>query len=476
MSIVTRFAPSPTGLFHVGGARTALFNFLYSKKKNGQFLIRIEDTDKKRSSKNSYKIILESLNWLGIESKFLPVFQLSKINNHLKVVEFLLKSNFAYKCYCSDSRINLLRIKAFNEKKPFRYDRHCRYLPSNFKSFENRLPVIRLKSPIYGMTCIKDLVQGKVCIKNEELDDMIISRSDGIPTYILSSVIDDYQMKVSNIIRGDDHFINTFRQYYIYKFMNWSFPKFAHIPLVLDHSGRKISKRHNISNILDFRKIGFLSDAICNYLLRLGWSFGDNDILSRFCSLKFFDIKDIHKSPSRLNIKKLIFLNSFYINNEFTIKIVNLISFFLKKDLNRCISSFEKNRIFLNLIILKKRSKNLIDFSWHSYVFLFIKPKVFYFDLKKITYEIKIKIILKFFQISLSYVSVWSEFSLNFFLREFCLLNGINFINFMQILRIVLTGRFFSTSVFDIMLTLSKKCIIKRVGFFIFKFKNIKLR
>ena len=293
--VATRFAPSPTGALHIGGVRTALFNWLYSKNKNGTFHLRIEDTDKERS-KDEHKIqIIKSLKWIGIEHDGDEYIQSTKIDDNVNVANELLKNDHAYKCYCSSDEIEEQKKRARQKKLPYVYNRKCRDLQeSNAPKIIK--PVIRFKSKIEGTSILKDLVQGDVEIENTTIEDFIILRNDGTPTYNLSATVDDHQMNMTHIIRGDDHKINTFKQMQIYLAMKWEVPQFAHIPLIHTIEGKKLSKRDNASTLDDYSKIGIMPDALRNYLLRLGWSFEDKEIFTLDESIKYFNLEGIGKS------------------------------------------------------------------------------------------------------------------------------------------------------------------------------------
>ena len=312
--IATRFAPSPTGPLHIGGVRTALFNWLFSKKQGGTFLLRIEDTDKERS-KDEYKDqIVKSLKWIGIDYDGNEYIQSSQIDNHIKVANELLKNGHAYKCYCSSEEIEEQKKRAKQKKIPYIYNRKWRDKDKS-DAPENIKPVIRFKSKIEGSAILKDLVQGDVQIENNTIEDFIIIRNDGSPTYNLSAAVDDQQMKVTHIIRGDDHKINTFKQIQIYKAMQWELPNFAHIPLIHTTEGKKLSKRDKASTLDDYSKIGIMPEALRNYLLRLGWSFKDKEIFTLEESIEHFNLEGIGKSPSKLDISRILSMNEHYIKN-----------------------------------------------------------------------------------------------------------------------------------------------------------------
>ena len=293
MSIVaTRFAPSPTGSLHIGGVRTALFNWLFSKNKSGKFYLRIEDTDKKRSKDEYKNQIIQSLKWIGIEHDDKEYIQSQNIKKHKEVTEDLLKKGFAYKCYCSEEEIKQQKEKAKKKRMPFIYNRKCRD-PKNLEIPKNVEPIIRFKSKIGGNTLVKDLVQGEVRVKSEEIDDFVILRNDKTPTYMLAVVVDDFDMNITHIIRGDDHLTNAFRQKAIYDAMGWKCPEFAHIPLIYGADGAKMSKRHGATSVIEYQKMGYLPEALRNYLLRLGFSFGDLEIIDDAKAQEIFDVKNI---------------------------------------------------------------------------------------------------------------------------------------------------------------------------------------
>jgi len=310
--VATRFAPSPTGALHIGGVRTALFNWLFSKNQKGTFHLRIEDTDKERS-KDEHKIqIIKSLKWIGIEHEGEEYIQSTKINDHVNVVNELLKNGHAYKCYCSTEEIEEQKKRAKQKKMPYIYNRKWR--DTDVKDAPKDIkPVIRFKSKIEGSSVLKDLVQGDVEIENNTIEDFIILRNDGTPTYNLSATVDDHQMGMTHIIRGDDHKINTFKQIQIYLAMKWEVPQFAHIPLIHTIEGKKLSKRDNASTLDDYSKIGIMPDALRNYLLRLGWSYQDKEIFTLEESIKYFNLEGIGKSPSKLDMSRILSMNEHYI-------------------------------------------------------------------------------------------------------------------------------------------------------------------
>lgn len=316
MKIKTRFAPSPTGYLHIGGARTALFSWLYAKKNNGSFVLRIEDTDKERSTQEAVDVILEGMEWLGLHHDEGPFYQSEHDERYAEVLQQLLDQDMAYYCYCSKEELDEMREQQMANKEKPRYDRRCRGLTAPPPGKEGVKPVIRFKTPLEGQIEIHDLVKGDSTIQNQELDDLIIARSDSSPTYNFVVVIDDLDMGLTHIIRGDDHLNNTPRQINILKALGAELPQYAHLPMILDEQGAKLSKRHGAANLLNYRDEGYLPDALINYLVRLGWSYGDQEVFSRDEMIELFDLKDINKSASSINPEKLLWLNQHYIKES----------------------------------------------------------------------------------------------------------------------------------------------------------------
>src|SRR5210317_1571676 len=355
--VATRFAPSPTGPLHIGGVRTALFNWLYSKNQNGTFHLRIEDTDKERSKDIYKEQIISSLKWLGINYDGEEYIQSKNLDKHVEIANLLLKNNQAYKCYCSVEEIEKEKERAKQKKLPYIYSRKCRDLLKTDSS-KNIKPVIRFKSKIEGSSIFKDLVQGDVEINNNTIEDFIILRNDGTPTYNLSATVDDHQMNMTHIIRGDDHKINTFKQMQIYLAMNWDLPKFAHIPLIHTIEGKKLSKRDNASTLDDYSKIGIMPDALRNYLLKLGWCYEDKEIITLDESIKHFNLEGIGKSPSKLDMSRILSINEHYIKNidenELFKHLVEYCENYKEK-----INPAKEVKIKLSLSFLKNKAKNL---------------------------------------------------------------------------------------------------------------------
>ena len=312
MLVRTRFAPSPTGMLHIGGARTALFNFLFARHHGGEYLLRIEDTDRERSTETATQAILDSLDWLGLQPDAPPLYQSTRERRHAEVAQELLARGHAYRAYDTPEELTAMREQARAEGRTPRYDGRWRDRdPASAPP--GVAPAIRLKAPHEGETVVDDLVQGEVRVANAELDDLIILRSDGTPTYLHAVVVDDHDIGITHVIRGDDHLTNTFRQVQIYRAMGWETPRFAHIPLIHGPDGAKLSKRHGASSVLEFREAGYLPEALCNYLLRLGWGHGDAEVLSRDEAIRLFDLDGVGRAASRMDYAKLLNLNGIWL-------------------------------------------------------------------------------------------------------------------------------------------------------------------
>jgi glutamyl-tRNA synthetase len=458
--VATRFAPSPTGPLHIGGVRTALFNWLFSKNQKGTFHLRIEDTDKERS-KEEHKIqIINSLNWLGIRHDGEEYIQSEKIEDHVKIVNELLKNGHAYKCYCSPEEIEEQKKRARLKKIPYIYNRKCRDADEMDNPKEIK-PVIRFKSKIEGNSVLKDLVQGDVEIENSTIEDFIILRNNGTPTYNLSATVDDHQMGMTHIIRGDDHKINTFKQIQIYKAMNWDLPFFAHIPLIHTIEGKKLSKRDNASTLDDYSKIGIMPDALRNYLLRLGWSYQDKEIFTLEESIKFFNIEGIGKSPSKLDMSRILSMNEHYIKNINENELFNHLINYCKSYKNE-IKSDKAERIKKSLTFLKNKAKTLEDIFSNSEYIMIEEVNFNKEDFKLIDDKAK-KIITDFTNQFFS-IDKLSKETLEPIINNLIKSNDTNFKGVGQPLRIVLTGSKFGPGIYDIIISLGKEEVTKRLN------------
>jgi glutamyl-tRNA synthetase len=458
--VATRFAPSPTGALHIGGVRTALFNWLYSKNQKGTFHLRIEDTDKERS-KEEHKIqIIKSLNWLGIKHDGEEYIQSTKIDDHVKIAHELLKNGFAYKCYCSHEEIEEQKKRARQKKIPYIYNRKWRDVEEKDAPKEIK-PVIRFKSKIEGSSILKDLVQGDVEIENSTIEDFVILRNDGTPTYNLSATVDDHEMGMTHIIRGDDHKINTFKQIQIYEAMKWDVPLFAHIPLIHTIDGKKLSKRDNASTLDDYSKIGIMPEALRNYLLRLGWSYQDKEIFTLEESIKFFNLEGIGKSPSKLDMSRILSMNEHYIKN---IDENDLYDHLLRycEEYKDKINTEKASKIKLSLVFLKNKAKTLEEiFNNAKYI---INDEVNFNenDLKLI--DDKSKKIINEFQDEIKNLESLTRDNLEPIVNNLIKKHETNFKGVGQPLRVALTGSKFGPGLYDIVISLGKADVEKRLG------------
>lgn len=374
MSIVTRFPPSPTGMMHIGTARTALFNWLFARHHGGKMLFRIEDTDRARHSEEAVVAIVNGLKWLELDYDGEIVSQFSMMARHAQVAHDLLKAGKAYECYCSPEELEAMREQAKLEGKPTFYDR--RWRDSKETPPAGVKPVIRIKAPLEGASTINDHVQGEVTVQNDHLDDFIILRSDGTPVYMLSVVVDDHDMGVTHVVRGDDHLNNTFRQNIIYDALGWKKPEYAHMPLILGPDGSKMSKRHGAASVEEYRDMGYLPEAMRNYLLRLGWSHGDDEIISTEQAIEWFGLDHVHKSPARFDFAKLESLNAHYMKHATDRRLLEQSAQFFKSHYNIVLDENSEKPVLAAMVELKDRSKTLIQFADEA-LFLVRKPAVF---------------------------------------------------------------------------------------------------
>ncbi|MDZ5647821.1 glutamate--tRNA ligase [Nitrospirillum sp. BR 11828] len=373
MSVVTRFAPSPTGYLHIGGARTALFNWLYARHHGGTFLLRIEDTDRARSTQAAVDAIIDGLSWLGLTWDGDAVSQFERRERHAEVARTMLAQGHAYYCYCSPEELEAMREQQKAAGLPVRYDGRWRDRdPSEAPA--GVAPVIRLKAPREGETVLHDKVQGEVRVQNSQLDDMVLLRADGTPTYMLSVVVDDQDMGVTQVIRGDDHLTNTFRQLQIYQAMGWTPPDFAHIPLIHGPDGAKLSKRHGALGAEAYRDLGYLPEALRNYLLRLGWSHGDDEIISTEDAVAWFNLEGIGRSPSRMDYAKLDNLNGHYIRQADDDRLVGLIAPRLATALGRELTEGERDVLRRAMPGLKARAKTLVELAAGAQFYVTTRP------------------------------------------------------------------------------------------------------
>ena len=457
--VITRFAPSPTGKLHIGGARTALFNFLYSKNQKGKFLLRIEDTDKERSKKEFQSQIVSSLKWLGIDFDDQEIYQSNNILKHIDVANELLKKKHAYKCYCLPEELEQERVKAKVKGVNYIYSGKCRNLTK-----EKEAPyVIRLKVEKNKKITLYDGVQGNVEIDTNTIEDYIILRSDNTPTYNLSASVDDKLMNISHVIRGDDHKINAVKQIILFQFMGWKIPKYFHIPLIHTIDGKKLSKRENASTTDDYKKIGILPIAMRNYLLRLGWSYKDKEIFSNEESVKFFNLKNIGKSPSKLDFERIKSLNEYYIKNLNEKELFENFKEYADEYKLKLEEKFLIN-ISKNINILKNKAKTLEDI-YNNSVFIFSYDETLVS--KSTILNEKNKIYLTDFFKELSEINNYCEKKISEISEKILKKNNIKFKDLGEPLRMILTGSTKAPSIKDIIKILGINETINRLKRFI---------
>ena len=454
--VATRFAPSPTGPLHIGGIRTALFNWLFSKNQNGIFHLRIEDTDKERSKEEYKQQIIQSLQWIGIKPDKEEYIQSTKVGKHIEIAKKLLEKGFAYKCYCTEKEIEEEKTRAKQKKLPYIYNRKCRDLKDTPKNID---PVIRFKSKIEGNSILNDLVQGKVNIENSNIEDFIILRKDGTPTYNLSAAVDDKDMEITHIIRGDDHKINTFKQMQIFERMNWKLPTYAHIPLIHTSEGKKLSKRDKASTLDDYKKVGIMPDALRNYLLRLGWSFQDKEIFTLEESIKHFNIEGIGKSPSKLDMSRILSMNEHYIKNMNENDLFDHLIKYFESYKDKIDNKGKKIKKCLSF--LKNKAKTLEDIYNNAQYIIKDKIQISTEDIKLL--DNLSKTILKDFLKEFEKLSNINKENLEKIINDLIKNNKTNFKGVGQPLRIALVGSKFGPGIYDIILSLDENEVIERL-------------
>jgi glutamyl-tRNA synthetase len=461
--VVTRFAPSPTGFLHIGGARTALFNWLFAHHHGGQFLLRIEDTDRERSTQEAIDAIIAGLDWLGLDHHGEIVFQSRRAARHAEVAHALLASGHAYKCYASVEELAEMRERAKAEGRPIRYDGRWRDRDPS-EAPPGVAPVIRLRAPQDGETVIDDLVQGQVTIANGQLDDMVLLRADGTPTYMLSVVVDDHDMGITHVIRGDDHLTNAFRQFHIYDLMGWHVPRFAHIPLIHGPDGAKLSKRHGALGVEAYRDMGYLPEALRNYLLRLGWGHGDDEIIATDLAIEWFDLDGVGRSPSRFDFAKLENLNGHYMRQADDGRLTGLTVPLVEKALGRPVDDDARHRILLAMPGLKERAKTLLELADGALFLAEERPLAVDDKAKVLLDNPESRQILGHAYSGLKSVSDWTAESLDLTLRTMSEAEGIKFGKIAQPLRAALCGRTTSPGIFDVLAVLGREESLARIA------------
>jgi len=455
--VILRFAPSPTGYLHIGGARTALFNWLYARNQGGKFILRIEDTDQVRSTKESIDAILESMTWLGLDWDEGPIYQTDRLPLYRDHVQRLLQEGKAYPCYCLPEELEEKRKKALKEKRKPKYDGRCQNLK---EPIPGRTPAIRFKAPQQGVTILRDLIKGVIEFENAELDDLIIQRSDGWPTYNFSAVVDDATMSITHVIRGDDHVNNTPRQILLYEALGYPLPQFAHVPMILGADKTRLSKRHGAASVLAYKEMGYLPQALVNYLVRLGWSYGDQEVFNQQELVEKFSLENVGKSAAVFNTEKLLWLNGLYIRQEKPEILADLLLPFLEQKGLR-----PRSQAWLGEIVktLKDRSKTLLDMA-NQAEFYFRSD--FHFDekaaKKHLTPNIREPLDMLIAKIESS--PELDEKGLEEAFREVLTRKEIKLGALAQAVRVALTGKAVSPGIYEVMKILGREEVVKRIS------------
>lgn len=456
--VVTRFAPSPTGYLHIGGGRTALFNWLFARHHGGKFLLRIEDTDRARSTEAAVKALIDGLTWLELDWEGEPVFQFARMNRHAEVAHELVQKGQAYYCTCTPEDLEKRREDQKAAGKPIGYDRRCR-------DKGHTSGAVRIKAPSTqnDEMLIKDAVQGDVKIPYTQLDDMILLRSDGTPTYMLSVVVDDHDMEITHVIRGDDHLTNAFRQHMIYDAMGWNVPHFAHIPLIHGPDGAKLSKRHGAVGLEKYQEMGYLPEAMRNYLLRLGWGHGDTDIVSTEEAVKLFTLEGIGQSPSRMDFAKLANVNAHYLRQCGADRLMDLTMPFLETALGRKPDEIGLERFKQCLPHLVERAQTLIDLAKAGLFFVQTRPLPLNDDAQKIL-DPDTKTLLQEMRQALSNINDFKSDTIEGRLKELSTQKNLKLGKVAMPLRAAITGTTQSPSVFHVAEILGKEETLARIG------------
>jgi len=460
--VVTRFAPSPTGFLHIGGARTALFNWLFAQHHGGVFRLRIEDTDRKRSTPEAIAAILDGLTWLGLRWDDEVVYQYARAARHAQAARRLLAEGRAYPCYCSPEELEEMRKRARAEGRTKLYDGRWRDRdPSEAPA--GVAPVIRFKAPQEGETAINDLVQGRVTVANAQLDDMVLLRADGSPTYMLSVVIDDYDMTITHVIRGDDHLTNAFRQTQLFRALGWEPPAFAHIPLIHGPDGAKLSKRHGALGVEAYREMGYLPEAMRNYLLRLGWAHGDEETISTDQAIAWFDLDGVGRSPARFDFAKLDNLNGHYIRERDDASLAAEVAPRLEALLGRPLDAAARRRLEAGMPGLKPRAKTLVDLAENARFYVAPRPLEVTPEAEKLLSD-EARQRLARLAPRLRALPDWDEAVLEAAVRGFAEDEGGKLGQVAQPLRAALSGSKTSPGIFEIMVVLGREETLERIA------------
>lgn len=455
-----RFAPSPTGHLHIGGARTALFNYLYARHNNGKFILRIEDTDRTRSTEEFIDAIIDGMKWLNLESDEGPFRQTDRFDVYKSYIDKLLKEGTAYYCYCSPEELEQHRKEALAQGKTPKYDGRCRNLKN---PVQGKTPVVRFKMPQEGQTIVNDLIKGTVTFENSQLDDLIIMRSDGTPTYNFTVVVDDVDMKITHVIRGDDHLNNTPKQIHIYKALGYTTPEFAHLPMILGSDKARLSKRHGATSVMAYKDMGYLPDALVNYLVRLGWSYGDQEIFTKEELIKYFSFENIGSSSSIFNPEKLLWLNSQYMMHTPNEKLAEIVLPFLKKeDIVSDNKNIDINWLAKAVATLKERAKTLVELA--KALKFYLVDNIEYNEKTKAKFlNEQSKELLKELKDNLETVNDFSASNLEKVFKTIIEKYNIKLGALAQPVRVALTGGTESPGIFEVIEVLGKITTINRI-------------
>jgi glutamyl-tRNA synthetase len=460
MVVRVRFAPSPTGHLHIGGARTALFNWLYARHGGGTFILRIEDTDRSRSTDEYIEAIIEGMKWLGLDWDEGPYRQTDRFDVYESYIKKLIEEGKAYHCYCSPEELEQRRQEALAQGRPPKYDGRCRDLKEPVK---DRIPAVRFRMPQEGQTVVNDLIKGRVAFENDQLDDLIIMRSDGTPTYNFVVVVDDVDMKITHVIRGDDHLNNTPKQLHIYKALGYETPEFGHLPMILGSDKARLSKRHGATSVMAYRDMGYLPDALCNYLVRLGWSYGDQEVFTRKELVNYFSFENVGTSSAVFNPEKLIWLNSQYIMKTGSEQLAEMvIPFLVREGVVSEGRAMDKSWLSRAVATLKERSKTLVELA-HSLRYYIAedvdydeKARAKFFNEKSRDLLIEVK----------EHLNAADEFSVSAIEAVFKAVvekHGIKLGNLAQPVRVAMTGKTESPGIFEVLEVLGREKTLRRL-------------
>ena len=456
MSIRTRFAPSPTGSLHIGGARTALYCWLYAKQQQGEFVLRIEDTDRERSTDTSVRAILDSMQWLGLDYQVGPFYQTKRMERYQEVIQQMLAEGNAYRCYCSKERLETLREQQLAAKQKPRYDGHCRNLENPVSTADY---VVRFANPMTGEVVVNDLIHGPVVFQNSELDDLIIARSDGTPTYNFTVVVDDWDMRITHVMRGDDHLNNTPRQINMLQALKAPIPCYAHMPMILSAEGKRLSKRSNAASVMEYRDAGYLPEALLNYLARLGWSYGDQEVFSSAEMINYFDIAAIHKAPAALNPDKLLWLNQHYLKSLDPAVVAERLQWYLDKEG----IDYQQGPVLTELVLaLRERTKTLLEMAQWSRCYY---QDTVNYDEKAVTKHLTavVKPALELLLQRIMALTVWQQDTIHELVTAVAAELELKLGKVAQPLRVAVTGSTMSPPINTTLLLIGKNRTIKRL-------------